>query len=110
MWTMEIQILNEDLIIKQLQINPKKIREFNRIWTHGLCIGAAVLSPMSYEDPYLGSRPMYVWVCANTEAMSSNPVEVSKFIFRLISTCLNCNDHCDDINFKIFINFINFKN
>ena len=43
MWTVEIQILNEDLIIKELQINPKKIREFNRIRTHGLCIGAAVL-------------------------------------------------------------------
>ena len=43
MWTVEIQILNEDLIIKELQINPKKIGEFNRIWTHGLCIGAAVL-------------------------------------------------------------------
>ena len=43
MWTVEIQILNEDLIIKELQINPKQIREFNRIWTNGLCIGAAVL-------------------------------------------------------------------
>ena len=43
MWTVEIQILNEDLIIKELHINPKKIQEFNRIWTHGLCIGAAVL-------------------------------------------------------------------
>ena len=43
MWTVEIQILNEDLIIKELQINLKKIREFNRIWTHGLCIDAAVL-------------------------------------------------------------------
>ena len=43
MWTVEIQILNEDLIIKELQINPKQIQEFNRIWTNGLCIGAAVL-------------------------------------------------------------------
>ena len=43
MWTVEIQILNEDLIIKELQINPKKMREFNGIWAHGLCIGAAVL-------------------------------------------------------------------
>ena len=43
MWTVEIQILNEDLIIKELQINPKQIREFNWIWTNGLCIGAAGL-------------------------------------------------------------------
>ena len=44
MWTAEIHILNEDMIIKELQINPPKIHDFNRIRTHGLiCISAAVL-------------------------------------------------------------------
>ena len=32
---------------KQLQIDPKKFRDFNGIWTHGLC-SALVLK--SYED------------------------------------------------------------
>ena len=43
MWTVEIQIFNDDMIIKELQINPKKIRDFNGIRTHGLCISTAVL-------------------------------------------------------------------
>ena len=38
---------------KQLQINPKTFRDFNGIQTHGLCVSAAVLYHLSYEDPYM---------------------------------------------------------
>ena len=48
-WTAEIQIqMKIDVYsgnqqFKQLQINPKKILDFNGIRTHGLCVSAAVL-------------------------------------------------------------------
>ena len=41
-----------------------KFRDFNRIGTHSLCISAAVLYQLSYEDPYIGSRPI-CWVHLN---------------------------------------------
>ena len=42
--------------------SPKKVfRGFNGIWTRGLCVGAAVPSQQSYEDPYTGGWPIY-WV------------------------------------------------
>ena len=41
----------------------KKIKGFNGIRTHGLCVSAAVLYQLSY-DPYIGSRPFY-WVHLN---------------------------------------------
>ena len=41
---------------------PKKVSEgFNRIRTHSLCVRAAVLYQLSYEDPYTGGRSIY-WV------------------------------------------------
>ena len=58
MWTAEIQILSEDMIVgvvmqfKQLQVNPKTFRDFYGIQTHGLCVSAAVLYHLSYEDSY----------------------------------------------------------
>ena len=33
---------------------------FNGIWIHGLCIGAAVLYPLHFEEPYIGSRTINV--------------------------------------------------
>ena len=39
----------------------KGFRGFNGIRTRGLCVNAAVLSQLSYEDPYTGDRPIY-WV------------------------------------------------
>ena len=42
----------------------KKFLGFNGIWTHGLCVSTAVLYQLSYEDPYIGSRPIY-WVHLN---------------------------------------------
>ena len=42
----------------------KKFRHLNRIRTHGLCVSAAVLYHLSYEDPYIGSRPI-CWVDLN---------------------------------------------
>ena len=65
MWTAEIQSLNEDMIvavviaIKAIANKPeKKFRDFRGIRTHGLCVSAAVLYHLSYEDPYIGSRPI----------------------------------------------------
>ena len=50
------------LRFKQSQIKPHKcFRGFNRIRTHGLCVSAVVLHQLSYEDPYVGSRPIY-WI------------------------------------------------
>ena len=49
---------------KQLRNNRKKknvFRGFNEIQTRGLCVSAAVLSQLNYEDPYTGGRPVY-WV------------------------------------------------
>ena len=41
---------------------PKKVfRGFNGIRTRGLCVSAAVLSQLSYEDSYTGGWPIY-WV------------------------------------------------
>ena len=37
-------------------------RGFNGIRSRGLCVSAAVLSQLSYEDPYAGGWPIYVWV------------------------------------------------
>ena len=39
----------------------KDFRSFNGIRTRGLCVSAAVLSQLSYEDPYTGGWPIY-WV------------------------------------------------
>ena len=45
--------------------SPKKKKNlfqgFNGNRTRGLCVGAAVLSQLSYEDPYTGGWPIY-WV------------------------------------------------
>ena len=48
---------------KQLRSSPPKkvFRGFNKIRTRGLCVRAAVLYQLSYEDPYTESRPIY-WV------------------------------------------------
>ena len=42
--------------------SPKKVfRGFKGIRTRGLCVSAAVLSQLSYEDPYTGGWPIY-WI------------------------------------------------
>ena len=43
---------------KHLQIYPTNFRDFNRIWTLGICVNAAVLYQLSYEDPHIASRPI----------------------------------------------------
>ena len=49
------------LRFKQSQSKPEKcFRGFNRIRTHGLCVSAAVLHQLSYEDSYVGSRPILI--------------------------------------------------
>ena len=53
---------------KQLQINPKTFRDFNGIQTHGLCVSAAVLYHLSYEDPYM---PVH-WKQANMLSSSQH--------------------------------------
>ena len=38
---------------------PVKNRQgFNGIRTDGLCVSAAVLYQLNYEDPYIGNRPV----------------------------------------------------
>ena len=53
---------------KQMQINPKTFRDFNGIQTHGLCVSAAVLYHLSYEDPYM---PVH-WKQANMLSSSQH--------------------------------------
>ena len=48
--------------LSNCEIARKKVfRGFNGIRTRGLCVSAAVLSQLSYEDPYTGGWPIY-WV------------------------------------------------
>ena len=51
------------LRFKQSQLGkPEKCyRGFNGIQIHGFCISAAVLYQLSYEDPYVGSKPI-CWI------------------------------------------------
>ena len=46
------------------KLTRKKFGDFNGIQIHGLCVSAAVLYQLSYEDPYIGSRPIF-WVHLN---------------------------------------------
>ena len=46
------------------KLTRKKFGDFNGIQIHGLCVSAAVLYKLSYEDPYIGSRPIF-WVHLN---------------------------------------------
>ena len=50
--------------LSNCKLTWKKFRDFNRIGTHSFCISAAVLYQLSYEDPYIGSRPI-CWVHLN---------------------------------------------
>ena len=47
--------------LRNCKLSRKKFREFNKIRTLGLCVSAAVLYQLSYEDPYIGSGPI-CWV------------------------------------------------
>ena len=50
--------------LSNCQLTRKKIRDFNGIRIHGLCVSAAVLYQLSYKDltPHIGSMPI-CWVC-----------------------------------------------
>ena len=57
--------LNKDMIVavvklqfKQLRINPKLFWGLNGIGTHDICVSAAMLYQLKYEDQNIGSRPM----------------------------------------------------
>ena len=74
---------------RNCEVARKKVfRGFNGIRTRGLCVHAAVLYHLSYEDPYTESRPIY-WVhkprkewstewnyvnCGNTNEMKMCPL------------------------------------
>ena len=50
-------------VLQIKSINQKKFRDFNGIRTHGLSVlalqyAAVLLYHLSYEDPYIGSRPI----------------------------------------------------
>ena len=44
---------------RNLSNRKKRFQGFNGIRTHGLCVSAAVLYQLSYEDPYVRSTPIY---------------------------------------------------
>ena len=108
------------LWFKQSQSKPEKcFRGFNGIRTHALCVSAAVLHQLSYEDPYVGSRPIY-WIhrtrersetyeyyvnCGHTSEMRmwSSQLWLRKHFSGLPCDCLNRNHNCDD---HIFISFV----
>ena len=46
------------------KFTQKEFWDFNGIQTHSLCVSAAVLYQLSYEDPCIGSRPI-CWVHLN---------------------------------------------
>ena len=96
--TNEVKMWSSQLWLqfKQSQIKPKKcFQGFNGIRARGLCVSAAVLHQRSYEDPYVGSRPIYWFYCTR---------ERNETFFGLICNCLNCNHNCDDHIFtSIFI-------
>ena len=55
--------INENIKIASvalLEIKREKIRRVNGIQTHGLCDIAAVLYQLSYEDPHIVSRSIYL--------------------------------------------------
>ena len=57
MWSLQLW-----LRFQQSQIKPEKcFRGFNGIRTSGVCVSDVVLRQLNYEDPYVGSRPIY-WV------------------------------------------------
>ena len=58
--TNEMKVWSSQLCLrfKQLQLSPKNVSGLQRIRTHGLCVSALVLHQLSYEDPYVGSRPI----------------------------------------------------
>ena len=51
--------LNRNLSNCEVARKKKVFQDFNEIRTRGLCVRAAVLYQLSYEDPYTGSRPIY---------------------------------------------------
>ena len=60
--------------LSNCKIARKKVfRGFNGIQTRGLCISAAVLYQLSYEDPYTRSRPIY-WVHQPVKGMKQNKI------------------------------------
>ena len=47
--------------LSNCKLTWKKFRDFNRIRTLGLCVSAAVLYQLNYEDPYIKNGPI-CWV------------------------------------------------
>ena len=53
-------ICNCDCDLSNRKVSPEKcFRGFNELRIYGLCVSAAVLHQLTYEDPYVGSRPIY---------------------------------------------------
>ena len=63
-WRFDHRSYNRNLSNCKFKPEKKKLGGFNGIRTYGLCVSAAVLYQLSYEDPYIGSRPIY-WVYLN---------------------------------------------
>ena len=56
--------------LSNCKLTRKNFRDFHGILTHGLCVSAAVLYQLIYEDPYIGSRPI-CWVILTHELSPS---------------------------------------
>ena len=95
--------------IKQLRSSPKKVfRGFNGIRTRGLCVQAALLHQLSYEDRTLEAgqfiefiNPLKEWNtewsdvnCGNTNEMNMRPSQLNR----------NLSD-CEEARKKVFRSF-----
>ena len=55
----KIDVRSCDRNLNNYEVSRKKeFRGFNRIRTLGLCVRAALLYQLSYEDPYMENRPI----------------------------------------------------
>ena len=96
--------LNRNLSNCRRSGRKKVFRGFNGIRTRGLCVRAAVLYQLSYEDPYTGGRPIY-WV--------HQPVKGMKHRMKYDVNCGNTNElnmWPSQLNWNFFSGFFATQN
>ena len=90
--------------------SPKKkvFRGFNGIRTRGLCVSAAVLSQLSYEDSYTGGWPIY-WVHQPVKGMKHwmKWCELREYKWNeYVTIAVNSNlSNCENTRKKVFRGF-----
>ena len=116
MWTADIQMKwrcdhrSRDCDLSKCKLSPKNVF---RASTRGLCVSTAVPHQLSYEDPYVGSRPIY-WVhrmrMKHISIMWTENIQIKwrcdhrscDCDLCLICDCLNRSHNCDDHIFTSF--------